>query len=69
MAMALKMLKNLASSFSSIGPAADAVSRRKRIAARQMIAGTIARIRRNAEGLEEKRAVQISVNIAVLSPT
>lgn len=46
------------------------ISRRKTAAVRHMMAGVIANVRRKAEGLlAEKRAVDKSVKIAVLSPT
>lgn len=49
--------------------AVDGISRRKRAAMRQMIAGMIAKVSRKEEGSAEKRAVDKSVKIAVLRPT
>lgn len=53
-----------------MGVEAGGISRRNRAAIRHMMAGVIANVSRKAEGLlAEKRAVDKSVKIAVLSPT
>nr|GMC66109.1 hypothetical protein Iba_chr02eCG2560 [Ipomoea batatas] len=48
--------------------AVGGVSRRKKAAMRQTTAGTMAKVSKKAEGSEENRAVQRSVNMAVLRP-